>query len=221
VSALSKVPDKGDPSDIQQLFPRFNLQLLCCRYWWLKRWEFRELSYPYWRIYHNTSEGAVLTFKGKEYKPWKHTQINFSPLSYKNTFVLDTAAHIPTSTGIDQTLHGIDADRRTKQEMGGQLVMKNKLKIMKGLEINNSLRMFASYTARPMNVDFDWEINLKKQITWFFTVSANLHLIYDKDILFKITDEFDVPVLGLDGKQLKEPRLQFREFVGLSVAFNF
>jgi len=33
----------------------------------LRRWEFRELSYPYWRIYHNTSEGAVLTFKGKEY----------------------------------------------------------------------------------------------------------------------------------------------------------
>lgn len=150
---------------------------------------------------------------GVEYKPWKHTEINFSPLSYKNTFVLDTVK-------IDQTHHGIEADRRTKQEMGGQLVMKNKLKIMKGLEINNSLRMFASYTARPMNVDFDWEINLKKQITWFFTVSANLHLIYDKDILFKITDEFDEPVL-VDGIQLKEPKLQFREFVGLSVAFNF
>ncbi len=67
MNALLKVPDKGDPSDIQQLFPRFNLQILCCRYWWLKRWEFRELSYPYWRIYHNTSEGAVVTFNGKEY----------------------------------------------------------------------------------------------------------------------------------------------------------
>ncbi len=150
---------------------------------------------------------------GVEYKPWKHTLINFSPLSYKNTFVLDTAI-------IDQTHHGIEDDRRTKQEMGGQLVMKNKLKIMKGLEIDNSLRMFTSYTARPLNVDFDWEISLKKQITWFFTVSANLHLIYDKDILFSITDEMDHPVL-VDDIQLKEPKLQFREFVGLSVAFKF
>ena len=65
--ALSKVPDPGDPSDVQQLFPSPNLQLLCCRYWWLKRWEFRELSYPYWRVYHNNKSGAAVSFKGEEY----------------------------------------------------------------------------------------------------------------------------------------------------------
>jgi len=62
-----KVPDKGDPSDVLQLFPALNLQLLCCRYWWLKHWEFRELSYPYWRIYHNNREGAFITYNGSEY----------------------------------------------------------------------------------------------------------------------------------------------------------
>ena len=64
---VSKVPDKGDPSDVLQLFPGYNLQLLCCRYWWLKHWEFRELSYPYWRVYHNNSEGAFIHYNGKEY----------------------------------------------------------------------------------------------------------------------------------------------------------
>ncbi|MDA3823942.1 MAG: DUF3078 domain-containing protein, partial [Bacteroidales bacterium] len=54
---------------------------------------------------------------GAEYKPFKSTVINYSPLSYKNTFVLDTAA-------IDQTNHGIEDDKRNKQELGGQLVMK-------------------------------------------------------------------------------------------------
>ncbi len=67
VKALSKIPDRGDPSDILQMFPRFNLQLLCCRYWWLKHWEFRELSFPYWRIYHNNLEGAVIIYKDREY----------------------------------------------------------------------------------------------------------------------------------------------------------
>ena len=66
-SALTKVPDKGDPSDVLQLFPGFYLLRLCCRYWWLKHWEFRELSYPYWRIYHNSREGAVVIFDNKEY----------------------------------------------------------------------------------------------------------------------------------------------------------
>ncbi len=67
MGALSKVPDRGDPSDVLQLFPRFNLQVLCCRYWWLSRWEFRELSYPYWRVYHNSREGAEIIYDGKEY----------------------------------------------------------------------------------------------------------------------------------------------------------
>jgi AraC-like DNA-binding protein len=67
MNTLFKVPDKGDPSDILQLFPRYNLQLLCCRYWWLKKWEFRELSFPYWRIYRNMLDGAVVSYNGKEY----------------------------------------------------------------------------------------------------------------------------------------------------------
>lgn len=67
MNTIYKVPDKGDPSDIFQLFPEFNLQILCCRYWWLKHWEFSELSYPYWRIYHNNIEGGVITYEGREY----------------------------------------------------------------------------------------------------------------------------------------------------------
>ncbi|MCF8391694.1 MAG: helix-turn-helix domain-containing protein [Bacteroidales bacterium] len=65
--ALIKIPDKGDPSDILQLFPRYNLQLLCCRYWWLKNWENQELSFPYWRIYRNTQAGASIIYDGKIY----------------------------------------------------------------------------------------------------------------------------------------------------------
>lgn len=62
-----KKPDKGDPSDELQKFPDFNIRLLCCRYWWLQYWEFKELSYPYWRIYHNSYKGAVILNNGKEY----------------------------------------------------------------------------------------------------------------------------------------------------------
>ena len=62
-----KVPDKGDPSDVHQLFPNYNLQMHCCRYWWLQNWEFQELSFPYWRVYHNSYSGAVILYNGKEY----------------------------------------------------------------------------------------------------------------------------------------------------------
>ena len=67
MSTFYKIPDKGDPSNILQLFPSYELQLLCCHYWWLRKWEFRELSFPYWRIYWNKQDGANISFNGKEY----------------------------------------------------------------------------------------------------------------------------------------------------------
>ncbi len=62
-----KIPDKGDPSDIIQVFPNYNIDIHCCRYWWLQKWEFKELSFPYWRIYHNSYKGAVILYNGKEF----------------------------------------------------------------------------------------------------------------------------------------------------------
>lgn len=52
----------GDPSSIKQHFPKFALQLHCCRYWWLKNWEHSELSFPYWRIYHNEQPGGYIEY---------------------------------------------------------------------------------------------------------------------------------------------------------------
>lgn len=60
-----KVPDKGDPSNIPQLFSGLSINLLCCRFWWLKNWESRNMSFPYWRIYWNKSCGGVISFAGK------------------------------------------------------------------------------------------------------------------------------------------------------------
>jgi hypothetical protein len=151
---------------------------------------------------------------GFEYKPFKKTVINYSLLSYKNTFVLDTAM-------IDQTAHGIAADRKVRQEMGGQLVVKNTVSIFDGLEMSNSLRLFSNYFNNPQNVDVDWEVSLEKRINWYFTVNLNLHLIYDDDIRFPVLDENDQPVKWPDGSIKKTPKAQFKEFVGLTFSFKF
>lgn len=84
-----KSPVKGDPSDIQQAFPSFNLQLHCCRYWWLRQWEFRELSFPYWRIYHNNNDGAVLIHKGTEYCLCPNKLILIAPNTSYSTRMYD------------------------------------------------------------------------------------------------------------------------------------
>lgn len=151
---------------------------------------------------------------GAEYKPWKNTTLNMAPLSYKNTFVADTAR-------IDQTKHGIDKDKRSKQELGTQIVLTNKISPMEDLDITNHLRLFSNYLNNPGNIDIDWEMMLDKKINWFFTIRLNLHLIYDDDIRFNLLDSDDQPILNLDGTQKKVAKAQFKEFVGLSLLFKF
>ncbi|MBS2214014.1 helix-turn-helix transcriptional regulator [Carboxylicivirga mesophila] len=55
-------PLKGDPSEIIQVFPKYEIQIHCCRYWWLQNWEFNNLSFPFWRVYHNSFEGAAIIY---------------------------------------------------------------------------------------------------------------------------------------------------------------
>lgn len=150
---------------------------------------------------------------GVEYKPFKDTRINFSPLSYRNTFVLDTAA-------INQTAHGIEREKRARQEMGGQLVIRNSFSIMDGLDVTNAIRLFSSYLDKPQNVDVDWEMGLEKEINWYFTIRLNLHLIYDDDIRFPVLDSAGEPVLLPDGTPRKAAKPQFNQFLGLTVSFR-
>ena len=157
--------------------------------------------------------GAITIGVGMEFKPNKKTSINFSPLSYRNTFVLDTA-------NINQTAHGIDADKRTKQEMGGQLLAKNTTIIFKDMEIKNTVRLFSSYLNNPQNIDVDWEMSVEKQISVYFKIRLNLHLIYDDDILFPLVNDNDEPILLPDGSPKKGPRAQFNQLLGLTLVLK-
>jgi len=151
---------------------------------------------------------------GFEYKPIKNTTINVAPLSFKNTFVTDTAL-------IDQTIHGIEKGKRALQELGAQIVLNNKVSPTKNLNIENRLRLFSNYLNNPQNVDVDWELILDQKINWFFTIRLNLHLIYDDDVRFPIFDPAGDPVQNPDGSDKTAAKTQFKEFIGLSLQFKF
>jgi hypothetical protein len=151
---------------------------------------------------------------GFEYKPIKNTSINVAPLSYKNTFVLDTAL-------IDQTIHGIEEGKLSLQEMGAQIVMDNKFSPFKDLTITNHIRLFSNYLDKPQNVDVDWELTMDQKVNWFFTIRLNLHLIYDDNVRFPVKNSEGNPVQNPDGSDKTIAKTQFKEFVGLSLQFEF
>lgn len=158
--------------------------------------------------------GTITVGLGAEYKPWEKTTINIAPLSYKTTFVLDTAQ-------IDQTRHGIPADQTAKREMGLQIVLNNEVKPFKNFTMINRMRLFSNYLYKPQNVDIDWEMILEQKINWFFSVRLNLHLIYDDDVRFPVYDDNGEQITYPDGSKKETPKAQFKEFLGLTLSFNF
>lgn len=159
------------------------------------------------------SPGTFTIGAGFEYEPFRNTKLNFSALSYRNTFVLDT-------TNINQRAHGIELGKRSRQEMGGQLVINSKLTLFDDLSVNNTVRLFTNYLEKPQNVDVDWELNLQKQISWFFTISVNLHVIYDENVLFPVYDNQGEAVTFPDGSPKEEPRIQIKQFLGVTMSFS-
>jgi hypothetical protein len=150
---------------------------------------------------------------GLEYKPNKNTSVSFSPLSYKGTFVPDTA-------NINQTKYGIAADRRSKNEMGAYFTINSKLVLFDKINMTNRLQLFSNFLSRPQNVDVDWEMIATMPLNWFTDLRVNTHLIYDDNTLLPVYDR-DEPVLGPDGKQKKAPMVQFKELLGVSFVFKF
>ena len=69
----------GDPSEIIQSFPKVNIQMHCCRYWWIKNWEHTNLSFPYWRIYNNVQKGAFMEYNGQIYEMQPNTLYLIAP----------------------------------------------------------------------------------------------------------------------------------------------
>ncbi len=150
---------------------------------------------------------------GLDYKPTKELSVNIAPLTYKVTYVSDTAS-------IDQTKYGIDADRKARHEPGVGVIINHKFNPFETVQITNRVQLFTNYIKNPQNVDIDWELTASMKINWFTEIRLNTHFIYDDDTRTKIYRD-GAAVLGPDGKPKVVARTQFKEVIGFSFVFKF
>ena len=158
---------------------------------------------------------AILTIGlGLDYQPNKTTSLNFSPLTYRGTFVTDPAyinnTYYPNR--IDQTIYGIAKNRTSLNEPGVSFMISNEVKPIETVSIVNRLQLFTNYIHNPQNVDVDWEMIVTAKLNWFTDVRFNTHLIFDDDTK---TEELKggQPIL-IDGIAKKTARIQFKEMLG-------
>lgn len=165
---------------------------------------------------------ATLTIGfGLDYKPNKKTSINFSPFSYKGTFVTDTTGVININA-IDQTKYGIPKGKKSMHEPGASLQVSYEFDPFKFLNVKNRVQLFTNYINKPQNIDIDWEMIATAKINWFTEVKLNTHFIFDDDTKIPVVDDKDQPVLDpVTGKQKKTARIQFKELIGFSFVFRF
>jgi hypothetical protein len=157
---------------------------------------------------------TITTGIGLDYKPNKNTSINFSPISYKGTFVPDTSV-------IDQTKYGIAKDKKSKNEPGASFMISHIYKPFKTVTITNRLQLFTNYINNPQNIDIDWEMIATASLNWFTDVRFNTHFIFDDDTKTPVLDKDNNPVIGSDGQPKKAARIQFKELLGFSFIFRF
>jgi hypothetical protein len=151
---------------------------------------------------------------GFDYKPNAQTSFNLSLLSYKLTFVTDTA-------NIDQTRYGIDKDKMSMHEPGFNFIFSNTWRPVRNFTLTNKLNLFSNYIRNPLNIDVDWELNMAVTLNRFTELKLNTHLIFSDNIKTAVLDKDKSPVLNPDGTPKKTARVQFKEMVGLTLAFRF
>jgi AraC-like DNA-binding protein len=81
-----------DPSDVKQSFIKADIDVHCCRYWKLSKWEYNDLSFSFWRIYYNSVVGACVNFQGKTIELDASKIVLIPPFTAYSTALLKNAA---------------------------------------------------------------------------------------------------------------------------------
>lgn len=144
---------------------------------------------------------------GLEYRPNESYSVYFSPLAGKLTFVQDDYL---SSIGA----FGVDPGDKFKAQLGTYLKARVQKKIMENVQMITTMDLFTAYDKSFGNVDVNWDLLLSMKINKFLSASINTTLKYDDDV--KIIEKAD------DGTEIKKgPKVQFKEMLGIGVAYNF
>jgi len=144
-----------------------------------------------------------------------------SPLTQKSTFVLDQRLANNGAFGVEKAI--VDADgnvitpgKNHLLELGFLITHNWNLNLAKNIDLKSRLNLYTDYLASFGNIDVDWELNLKMRVNKYILTTIGTHLIYDDDILFNEVKNTDGVVTDPG-----QPRIQFKQVLGIGVAYDF
>lgn len=145
---------------------------------------------------------------GMDYKPNDNLSLLMAPLTGKVTIVNDDSLSA-------QGAFGVDTNEVIRYEFGASFKGTYKVTVMKNVDLQTKLELFANYLENLGNIDVNWETLIAMKINKFLTASITTNLIYDDDIDIQVDKNNDGVIEAVG------PRTQFKEVlaVGLSIKF--
>lgn len=157
---------------------------------------------------------------GAEYAN-KEKKINLyiSPLTLKNTLVLDQNLANQGAFGVEKAIYDLETGemiregKKQKTELGFLVTSHFKRELFKNINFENRLNLYSDYINNFGNVDVDWQMQLDLVVNEYVKANIGIHMIYDDDI--KAKEE-------IDGQQvIVGPKIQFKQTLGVGMVYNF
>jgi hypothetical protein len=146
---------------------------------------------------------------GIDYKPSDKLSTYLSPISNKNTIVLD-------DTLSKQGAYGVKSNEHIRSEMGAYLNVKYKQEIIENVTLISQLDLFSNYLEDPQNVDLNFTLMLVMKVNKFITANFSTQFIYD--------DNTPISVYEGSGSAKKlvgvGPRLQSKQVFGVGLGYK-
>jgi len=177
--------------------------------------------------YPNTTEAVSGPFApaytflgiGAEYaNKEKKINVYISPLTLKNTLVLDQRLANQGAFGVNKAVYDADGNlisegERSRTELGFLLTTHYKTEIFKNINLENRLSLYSDYINKFGNIDVDWQLQLDLVVNKYVKANIGTHLIYDDDI--KATED-------IDGVQtIVGPKVQLKQMLGIGIEYSF
>lgn len=140
---------------------------------------------------------------GMEWRPKSNYSLLLSLVSTKMTFVTDDYLS-------DLGAFGVDPGDHFKIEGGAFVKARAELPVMENVNLITTADFFTPYSKDFGNIDVNWDVLISMKINKVLSATINTTLKYDNDV-----KTFD------DNGVKKGAKVQFKEVLGIGLAYNF
>lgn len=148
----------------------------------------------------------------------RNFDIYISPLTLKNTLVLDQELANNGAFGMTKAIYDSDGNlitsgENSRSEIGFLVTNYYKKEVWKNITMENRLSLYSDYINNFGNIDVEWRLQFDLVVNQYVKANIGMHLIYDDDV--KTIEE-------VNGQKVESgAKIQIRQALGIGMVYNF